>query len=172
MARLALAISFAALLAGSSAQDATENVWGVVSFILYGERTPLRSETPASLTPIGAQQMFEQGTMFRARYLEPNSTLTADENAVTTKAPILGLSDNAIDNSMITILSTADEYVATSALSFLQGLYPPINQSFADGAGGLEAAVLADGSMVNFPLGGYQYPLIQTLSVLDPNSVW
>jgi hypothetical protein len=161
-----------ALLTAASAQDNSVNVWSAVSFILYGERTPLQSSNTPSLTPIGAQQMFEQGSVFRARYIGANTTSTPDEHVITTSAPILGLQRNAIDNSQLTILSTTDSYTAASAAAFLQGLYPPINQSFAPNAGGLESAVLADGTMVNFPLGGYQYPAIETASTQDPNIVW
>jgi hypothetical protein len=170
MARTALLL-LATLLPVSLAQNDTVNVWSAVSFILYGERTPLVNGNSA-LTPVGAQQMYEQGSVFRARYIGANSTSTPDENAITTSAPIVGLQRNAIDNSQLTILTTTDAYTAASALAFMQGLYPPMNQSFAPGAGGLESAVLADGTMVNFPLDGYQYAVMETATTQSPDMVW
>ena len=33
-------------------------------------------------------------------------------------------------------------------------------------------SMLANGSIIDFPLGGYQYPQIYTASRLDPNSIY
>jgi len=165
MARLALAAGLASLIAGASAE---ETLWSSVAFILHGERTPLRTATSSSpnLTPLGAQQLFAQGTAFRARWLD--KSLTAGQSAITGFAPIKRLQTNALDNSQLDILTTTDEYVVASAMSFMQALYPPRNQTFLD----MESAVLANHTLVDYPLSGYQYPRIQTLSQLDPNSAW
>ncbi|KAK3946249.1 histidine phosphatase superfamily [Diplogelasinospora grovesii] len=171
MAALSVALSLAALVGAGSAQSTSEHIWSSVAWIYYGERTPLYGPNPATLTSIGAQQMYRQGQMFRTRYLE-NSNLTEGENAVTTHAPIVGIEPNAIDNTQLNIMTSTDEYTGASALAFMQGLYPPLTQAFANNTGGMDAAMLANGSIVNYPLGGYQYPQIRTTSVLDPESVW
>ena len=80
---------------------------------------------------------------------------------------INGLSVNAIDNSQLYALSTDEEYESASALAFFQGLYPPGGFPVIDDQG-----TLANGSLEGFPLGGYQYPNIRTVSSLDFNYVW
>jgi hypothetical protein len=171
MATLALVISIAALLASSSAQT-DEHVWSSVSYIFHGEKTPLRGliASKESLTPLGAHQMYDQGAMFRARYLT-NVNVTNADDTVAAHAPIEGLGSVAIDNTKISIIANDDVYVSTSAIAFMQGLYPPA-QAFADSAGGVQAAYLANHTLVDWPLDGYQYPDLDILSVLDPNSVW
>ncbi len=166
-AALSLVVVLALLAAPSSADEA---VWSSVSFIYHGERTPLRASYPA-LTPVGAQLMLAQGSLYRARYLD-NSTLSPSQNVITTHAPIQGIESQALVNPQLTILSTTDEYVATGALAFMQGLYPPRNMSFADENGGMESAVLSNHSVIDFPLGGYQYPNIDTVSTTDPSYTW
>lgn len=156
---------------GVGAQQ-TETVWASVAYLYHGDRTPLLGKTPPALTPLGAQQMYAQGSAFRARYLKSDEPLTSEEFLITTKAPIFDIEEHAIDNTMLTVVTNQDQYVTASALAFLQALYPPSNQTFADNAGGIEAALLADGSITDFPLRGYQYPNIESLSVLDPNSIW
>lgn len=177
MATLALVISIAALLASSSAQTelfekTDEHVWSSVSYIFHGEKTPLRGliASKESLTPLGAHQMYDQGAMFRARYLT-NINITDADDTVAAHATIEGLGPVAIDNTKISIIANNDVYVSTSAIAFMQGLYPPA-QAFADSAGGVQTAYLANHTLVDWPLDGYQYPDMDILSVLDPNSVW
>jgi hypothetical protein len=170
MASLALAVGIASLAGVSSAQTSGEHVWSSVAFTLYGDRTPMNEPTPPSLTPLGAQQLHAQGSMFRARYL--NSSLTDSENAVTIHVGIEGIEKNAIDNSQLYLLAAYNSYTSAGAQAFMQGLYPPIAQAFPNGTGGIQAAELADGSVVNYPLGGYQYPNINVASTVDSDSVW
>jgi len=169
MATLALVVGIAALLASCSAQSSDERVWSSVVFVYHGETTPARGVyTTQSLTPTGAQQMFAQGSIFRARYLlDGNAT---DE--ATTHATLQGAEPLAIDSSQTSAISTDDAWVSTSALAFMQGLYPPVQLAVAGSAGGLNAAALANGTLVDYPLNGYQYPDVETLSTLDPNFIW
>jgi len=162
-----LAATALALLARTSSAQ-TEHVWSSVAWILHGERTPIWGSLPQlTLTPLGAQQMFAQGSLLRARYL------SRDPNEKNTEyTPIVGIEANAIDNSQLTILAPTDPYMVTSAQAFTQGLYPPILQAFSNNSGGMEAALNPNGSIVNYPLGGYQYPNIKTVSGLDYESVW
>ncbi|KAI1636226.1 histidine phosphatase superfamily [Biscogniauxia mediterranea] len=156
-----LALSFVSIILG---QSTTETVWASFAYVLYGERTPVLGESPVTLTPLGAQQLYSQGALFRARYLS-NTTLSDEDNKITTNSPIVDLEGNAIDNSQLSIYSTTDDVVTGSAVAFLQGLYPPVT-------GSSDASTLANGTTIEYPLNGYQYPNVQTLSGLDPNSIW
>ncbi|KAK3683684.1 histidine phosphatase superfamily [Podospora appendiculata] len=167
MAALSMLVVLAVLATHTSAQSSSEQVWSSTSWVLYGERTPLAGDgNPPALTPIGADQLYSQGSMFRARYLE--KSLDSD----ITYSPIVGIQRYAIDNTQLDIRSNTDSYTFDSALAFMQGLYPPITQAFSNSSGGMEAATLANGSIVNYPLGGYQYPNIRSTSSLDPDSIW
>lgn len=172
MATFALVVGLAALLSTSSAQSSNERVWSSVAYIYHGETTPARGVyTTQSLTPFGAQQMFVQGSVFRARYLV-DSNYTDAQNPVITHATIQSIEPLAIDNDQTSAISTNDGYISTSALAFMQGLYPPVDLAVANSAGGLRAAALANGSLIDYPLNGYQYPDIETLSTLDPDFIW
>ncbi|OTA99880.1 hypothetical protein M426DRAFT_35400, partial [Hypoxylon sp. CI-4A] len=152
-------------------QTVNETVWSSFAYVFYGERTPLQGNLPTSLTPLGAQQLYSQGSLLRARYLS-NSSLSDADAALTTNEPIADIERQALDNNQLSIYSTAEDYVVAGALAFLQGLYPPVTQSFARNNGGVNASTLANGTVVNYPLDGYQYPNIQTIPISDMNSVW
>ncbi|KAI1087608.1 phosphoglycerate mutase-like protein [Rostrohypoxylon terebratum] len=160
------------LISEGLAQSTNETVWSSFSYILYGERTPLQGQLTPSLTPLGAQQLYAQGALYRARYLSPNANLSAEENAITTNSPIQGIELQALDNSQLSVYSTTDDYVVGGALAFLQGLYPPVTRTFASDNGGENASTLANGTMIDYPLDGYQYPNILTIPVTDMSSVW
>jgi len=164
------AASLATLLVGTiSAQSTSEHVWSSVAWILHGERTPIWGLTPSpALTPIGARQMFDQGSLLRSRYLQTSGEVDNEAG----RAPIVGMERNAIDNSQVNILTNTDHFMVTSAQAFAQGLYPPLPQVFSNSTGGVEGATLPNGSVVNYPLGGYQYPSIRTFSILDFESIW
>ncbi|KAL3421544.1 histidine acid phosphatase [Phlyctema vagabunda] len=142
----------------------TQKTWAAVSFVYHGEKQPMTG----ALTTTGAHQLYDAGAVIRARYM--GSSSSADENAtattVTQSNPINGLSASAIDNQQLYLLSRNDDYVAASAQAFMQGLYPPT------AVRGQGSQVLADGSLLSFPLDGYQYASIGTVSVLDFNSIW
>ncbi|KAM7209582.1 histidine phosphatase superfamily [Naviculisporaceae sp. PSN 640] len=172
MASLPAFFALAVLAGSGSAQRSSgEHVWSSVGWILHGERTPYYLPNMPTLTSLGAQQMFSQGSMFRARYMESGDFADEDEADID-RAPIVGITKNAIDNSQLDILSTNDNFISTSALAFMQGLYPPIEQAFAPNSGDMDSAVLSNGTLVNYPLGGYQYPNIRTASVQDPEAIW
>ncbi|PQE11480.1 histidine acid phosphatase protein [Rutstroemia sp. NJR-2017a BBW] len=135
--------------------------WSSIVYTYHGEKTPdMPNSTTLSLTPLGAQQLYSAGSVIRDRYLTSNGT------QLTLGLPINGLSTSAIVNSQMQILSTSDEYVVASAQAFMQGLYPPV----AGVNGG--SSTLGNKSVVNYPLGGYQYPNINSLSTEDYNYIW
>ncbi|KAF7521643.1 hypothetical protein G7054_g12388 [Neopestalotiopsis clavispora] len=150
-----------------------ETVWSVFAYVNHGERTPLRDLAigDGSLTPLGAQQMFSQGSLLRNRWLV-NTTQSDPDGNVTDNAPIAAIGASAIDNSQLSIWTTRDDYITAGAQAFMQGLYPPKTRTFADNNGGVAAAMLANGSVVDFPLGGYMYPNLRTVSLSDTESVW
>lgn len=166
---MALALSFFALAASTWAQSpvSREIVWSSVAYVYHGEREPLVAVGRPALTPLGAQQMLSQGAHFRTRYLRGTAvdSRSGDHD-------IANLDPDALDNSEITILSTDDAYVASSATAFMQGVYPPATGTMAGNSGGAAASRLANNTIVDFPLGGYQYPKIQTLSMSGSDSVW
>ena len=148
-----------ALSATAFAQDnLTQVTWGAVTFAFYGEKIPSAMNAGSNLTPLGAQQMYEAGQIIRDRYLSAPS----NGSQLTTAAPINGLSSSQIDNPQLSILATDDEYISTSAMAFLQGLYPPVYGLY-------KQSILSDASTVQYPLDGYQYPSIATVSTLDYN---
>ncbi len=158
------------LTATSSAQTSSERVWSSFAFIFHGERTPLYGQVPPTLTPLGAQQLYSQGSYFRDRYLA-NSSSSADDDSLNSK-PIVGINRDAINNHQLSIYSSTADYDVGSSLAFMQGLYPSNSQAFPYMDEGISTNQLANGSSINYPLDGYQYPNIQTLSVLDPSSIW
>ncbi|KAK8108294.1 uncharacterized protein PG998_010307 [Apiospora kogelbergensis] len=156
----------ALLLLGLGKVEAEQIVWSSFAYILHGERTPLStSSLKSSLTTYGAQQLYAQGQVFRDRYLT-----NASDGNITNSFPIVNLSPRALDNSQLDIITTTDTYNVASAMAFMQGLYPPTPRAFVENDGGRDASTLANGSLVNFPLDGYQYPNIQATSILDPKS--
>ncbi|TGO82075.1 hypothetical protein BPOR_0928g00020 [Botrytis porri] len=119
--------------------------WSSIVYIYYGEITPtMINVTSPVLTPLGATQLYNSGSIIRDRYLNSTST------QLTVGLPVNGLSDQYIVNNQLQVWTTSDEYIVGSAQAFMQGLYPPVN-----GVQGTDS-ILANGSVVNYPLGGYQ----------------
>ncbi len=161
IATIAVAIFFCLIPVGAQVQY-NETVWSSVIFTRYGERTPLVLPEQNVLTPLGAQQLHSAGSAFRRRYIDPPSD--------SFKA-IHGISTYEIDNTQLNAMSTVDEFITASAQAFIQGLYPPLSAS-SNGTILSSMSILTNGSNIDFPLGGYQYPQIYTTSTLDPNSIW
>ena len=146
------------------------NTYGTVAFIRSGESTPwVRSGTQV-LTALGAQQMAELGRNFRGRYI--------DEATGSTRLgvrPLVEMSQARLNPDQLYIQTLDRPHLIASAQAFMQGLYPPSNLNdtrngpWADAAG-----LLANRSAgaVDYPLDGYQYANIQTLSEQDYRSVY
>jgi hypothetical protein len=131
---------------------------------MYGDHTPLALSDPATLTPQGAHQMLDQGAAFRSRYLRP---ARHDQHV-----GIVGIESKPINNSHLNVEASTDQRSSASATAFLQGLYPPWPYTSCD----LDVPPhtrVANGSILNYPLNGYQYPNIRTISPEnDPDSIW
>src|SRR5277367_815713 len=152
-----LAVSSAGLVASQEQQT----TWGAVILSLHGERIPEIADAFPYVTPLGAEQAFAAGSVIRTRYIEGPGTNT------TNSYPIPGLAVNAIDNTQLYLLARDDDYIVGSAQAFMQGVYPPLGSAYVD-----EESILSNGTLVQYPLGGYQYATIRAISPLDFNYVW
>ncbi|KAK4100956.1 phosphoglycerate mutase-like protein [Parathielavia hyrcaniae] len=118
----------------------------------------------AKLTALGAHQLYEQGAAFRNRYVRPSR----HEDFV----GLVGIDPKTIDNSQLYVESSTDECSADSALAFMQGLYPPWPYTTCD-LGIPDHIKTGNGSILNYPLCGYQYPNIRTISPEnDQDAIW
>ncbi|XMA17212.1 hypothetical protein WAI453_010003 [Rhynchosporium graminicola] len=137
--------------------------WAAVTYTYHGEKTPdFSPSTPRimDLTPLGAQQLYDAGTGLRNRYI---ISMNISQDTI----PIMGISVHDLDNGQLDVVSMKTPYVAASALAFMQGLYPPYKDVERDGE-----MARGEGGRFEYPLNGYQYPSISTLSELDFNHIW
>lgn len=160
-----IAIATAAGFILTRIASAQEIIWSSVIYSRSGEQTPLIAPRESVLTSVGAQQLYSAGSYFRNRYVAPR-----DDNATSSSA-MNGISKYEIDSTQVFTMCMADEYIATSAQAFLQGLYPPLNISSNTTAKN-SASILANGSNIDYPLGGYQYSQIYTVGEVDLNSIY
>lgn len=171
MRPLLLAILASARMLRADDANTRYNVFGSVAFIRSGERTPVWRETsrsPASLTAFGAQQMFELGQNFRHRYIAES-----DQTSGFAVQHIANMSQNVLVPEQVFVQTLAEQYLVSSAQAFMQGLYPPFSSnSTQPGVRGDTTGKLANGQSPDYPLNGYQYPEIQVLSDLDPQSIY
>ncbi|KAI1373652.1 phosphoglycerate mutase-like protein [Hypoxylon crocopeplum] len=128
----------------------SETVLGVYIFHRHGDRTP-KSLAPVNLTALGADQVFQSGNYYRNRYVSSDAS-----------SPIVGLSNDIAVPTQLSVTSPADSVLQSSALAFLQGIYPP--------AGTVGVSLLANNSEVQAPLGGYQYIPVTTSSTASTSS--
>ena len=163
------------LVAGISAQsdlknETSETVWAAVAFINNGERTPIMGRLNTVLTPEGAQQMLNQGTAFRARYLRSGVNGTAWKDVE--RAYIQHMNMDVIDNGDMEVVAQTDEWFTAGALAFMQGLYPPVTSAWDDATGFREISqnYLEGDNETDYPLQGYQYPNLHTWGISDPQS--
>lgn len=156
---------FPLFLTAASQTVLRQQVLSTFIYTRYGDRVPPVLSSSPTLTPLGAQQLFEAGTIIRDRYVTPGH---GNDTATTT---IYGISTYQLLYDQLCILSTTDQYVAASAQAFLQGLYPPLqtssNWTYIAGE-----STLSNGTNIVAPLNGYQYPQFSMLSSNDLNSIW
>lgn len=108
------------------------------------------------LTNLGAQQLFQVGTDYRARYLASDSPHR-----------IQGISEFEYVPAQIYASAPDQSILLNTATSFLQGLYPPLN-----GVDQVGIQELANGSSVSTPLSGYQYVTLHGIDEDAPDTVW
>ncbi|KAH9865815.1 hypothetical protein J1614_009402 [Plenodomus biglobosus] len=133
------------------------------AFIRTGERTPLLRPGIPILSTVGANTMLTLGQNFRTRYIAGSSPSGLGIEHITGLAPYI------LDNEQISIQTSDSQYIVAAAQAFMQGLYPP--RATGNGSGPA-TGLLADGTTVDYPLEGYQYPSIQTHGLDDPGSIY
>lgn len=109
------------------------------------------------LTNLGAQQLFQVGSDYRARYLASDSPHR-----------IKDISEFQYEPSQIYATAPDQSILLNTATAFLQGLYPPLG----DLASGVTGQSLANGSSVSSPLTGYQYVTLHGVAEDSPEAVW
>jgi hypothetical protein len=131
------AIAFSAMLAGA---EAAETVLGAYIFHRHGDRTP-KALAPTTLTPLGYDEVYRSGQYYNSRYI------TGDNR-------IKGMSEETVKLSQLSVTSPVDNVLQSSAMGFLQGLYPPVQT----------IQTLGNGSDVSAPLSGYQLIPVNTIA--------
>jgi hypothetical protein len=133
-----VALSALSMLAGA---EADETVLGAYMFHRHGDRTP-KALAPANLTTLGYEQVYTSGQYYRSRYLSGDSK-------------IRGINGDEVKLSQLQVQSPVDNVLQNSAMGFLQGLYPPVQN---------DIQTLANGQKVQAPLNGYQLIPVNTIS--------
>lgn len=99
-----------------------EKIWGAVVFTVPGDASFINQ--PPVLSGNGADQARLAGETIRHRYIESNN------GNITGFHPISRLAKNGTKNKMehklLNIMSTNEQSVVGTAMSFMQGLYPPL----------------------------------------------
>ncbi|KAF5023316.1 hypothetical protein F66182_4624 [Fusarium sp. NRRL 66182] len=119
----------------SPSLTAAEDVLGLYIFHRHGDRTA-KAWKPVNLTALGADEVHSSGSWYRSTYVD---------DAAPRK--IMGISADSALISQLDVTSPVDAVLQNSALTFLQGLYPPTRQT----------ETLANGTKIEAPLNGYQY---------------
>lgn len=162
---IALPTLFLAFSSAVVAQSALkQRVLSTFIYTNYGDRTPFVFSSPATLTPLGAHQLFEAGAKVRERYVTP---IEGDAELTT----IAGISPFQLQYDQLTVLASQEQFVTGSAQAFLQGLYPPL-ETFSNYTYIAGQSTIENGTNLVAPLNGYQYPDILTLTSNDMNSIW
>lgn len=157
LAKQALFIS--ALLPLIQGQESTpETVLGVYIFHRHGDRTT-KAYAPTTLTDLGYAQVYASGNYYRQRYIDANAS-----------SPLYKISTDVAKVSQLNVQAPVDTVLQNSAAGFLQGLYPPVGAT-------LGSQMLANGSSVEAPLGGFQLIPVNavataTTSSNSENSAW
>ncbi|KAF2205574.1 phosphoglycerate mutase-like protein [Delitschia confertaspora ATCC 74209] len=119
--------------------DAAETVLGAYIFHRHGDRSA-KSTPPTSLTTLGYQQVYTSGQYYRSRYVNGSSQ-------------IKDLSSDSVKLSQLSVTAPVDNVLQSSAMGFLQGLYPPVDT----------VQTLGNGTKVEAPLNGYQLIPVNTI---------
>lgn len=92
-----------------------EQTLGVFIFHRHGDRTS-KAHSPTRLTELGQHQVLSAGDYFRDKYL-------------TSDFPIHAVSQDVVVQSQINVEAPEDVVLQTSAMAFLQALYPPVKDT-------------------------------------------
>lgn len=141
-------------LAASAASAHT--IHSVVVFTRHGDRTA-KFYSGYQMTSLGANQVYDSGSFYRARYIADGSLNQID-----------GISSGEVRTNQVWASAPDQGVLYQTATNFLQGLYPPLEEVDPDAA----SETLVNGTDVTNPLNGYQYILIHGESSTDPDTIW
>ncbi|KAI5849107.1 histidine phosphatase superfamily [Tricharina praecox] len=130
------------LLAAELAAAHADTVKGAVIFSRHGDRT-WKGAPPTTLTAVGQQQLYNSSTYWRSRWLDSVSGYQ-----------IVNLSEDVYNSAQFSAATPDQPLLVTSGQVFLQGLYPPLNETS------------------EHPLSGYQYVPLATIPSDSPASIW
>lgn len=108
------------------------------------------------LTSLGSQQNFQVGSDYRKTYISESSS----------NKQILGISSEKVVNSQIFASAPDQTVLLNTATAFLQGLYPPLEDSK------IASQTLNNGSKTANPLNGYQYVVLHSEDSEAPDTIW
>jgi hypothetical protein len=133
-----------------------QNVVGTFIFGRHGDR--LQKPT-VILTPVGSQEVYEQGSFMHNRYFNSSSEYA-----------ISGLNYTYVPTQLNAFAPNSD-VLQKSAMGFLQGLYPPLDGdvTYEDEVQGSE---MANGTVEITPLDGFQYVIHDGIDTNSPNNIW
>ncbi|WEW60922.1 hypothetical protein PRK78_006410 [Emydomyces testavorans] len=153
---IAIVLQFVGIVTSQS--ETKRKIWSTFIFTTGGDGTPYLSGEAATLTSLGARQLFGVGAAIRERYVNSNYNDTVSSSLID------GISPYKLNNSEISVVATSDQLTSASAQAFMQGLYPPLDL--------LESGDVSDNdAIMDFPFSGYQYPNITTIGPRDPGFV-
>lgn len=109
------------------------------------------------LTNLGLQQNYGVGQDYRNIYLNSSSS-----------KQMLGVSEDRVVNSQIYASAPDQAVLLNTATSFLQGLYPPLENTDQE----LAAQTLNSKERIIKPLGGYQYLVVHGENDDSPDTIW
>jgi hypothetical protein len=133
-----------------SLAQAQETILGAFVLHRHGDRTT-KAWPPATLTDLGYNQVYEDGTWYRNRY-------------ITSSSSSMGLAQNIVKLSQLSVEAPVDIVLQPAAIGWLQGLYPPVGAQ-------LGSQALANGTTIEAPLNGYQLiPVNQVSSVASSSN--
>ncbi|KAF3911783.1 hypothetical protein AA313_de0206852 [Arthrobotrys entomopaga] len=133
-----------------------ETILGLTVFSRHGDRTS-KHYAGYSLTNLGFQQVFQSGSFYRDTYLSANSSKR-----------ILGISEDQYVTSQIWATAPDQKVLANTATAFLQGLYPPLDETDPQ----IATNTINNGTTYTNPLNGYQYVLLHVPGTDSPNTIW
>jgi hypothetical protein len=129
--------------------QAQETVLGVFVMHRHGDRTA-KAWAPSKLTDLGYSEVYTSGEYYRNRY-------------ITGSNPIYGVSQDLVTLSQLNVQAPVDNVLQSSAMGFLQGLYPPVGAT-------LGTQVLRNKTSVAAPLNGYQLIPVNIVSSVSGTS--
>jgi len=130
----------------------------IIGSLIYGRHNDRPAKPAEYLTPIGAESQYKIGQFYRERYfgLDSSNKKVHDDDRDNSTV-ISALDGNGLFvNGQIYAEAVSSNVILFSHYAFLQGLYPPQD---VDGTsvGNLTLAEIANGSVIENPLNGYQY---------------